>query len=93
MDHVAELERPLQAFNCRFETGVLYHFCNIKVGIERELNARRGEAKWYVVKSLGLDRYNDPFDGSGLACKNAWLRGEVYTQHRSCLLTERDLLH
>jgi hypothetical protein len=93
--HVTELERPLLAFNCRFETGVLYHFCNVKVGIERELNARRGEAKWYVVGSLGLDKYDDPFDGSGLACKNAWLRGEIdkCVQHnRSCLLTERDLL-
>ena len=94
-DYMAELERPLYAFNCRFETGVLYHFCNLHVNFERELNARRGEAKWYVVKNLGLDKYNDPFDGSGLACKNSWLRGEVekcVRHNRSCLLTERDLL-
>ena len=25
--NVVELERSLHAFNCRFETGVLYHFC------------------------------------------------------------------
>ena len=93
--HIHKLERPLYAFNCRFEVGVLYNFCNLEINIERELNSQRGEAKWYVINNLGLDQYDDPFNGSGLACKNACLRGKTddcIRHNRSCLLTERDVL-
>jgi hypothetical protein len=89
------LKTPLYAFNCEFETGVLFHSCGQKVKFDCELNQEKYEWKGRVVKLLGLDSYNDPFNDVGKECKKAWLRGEIkrcIRHNRSCLLKERDIL-
>lgn len=89
------LERPLFAFNCCFEQGVLYHSCAINVIFDGELNKERYEAKRQVVKALGIPNYDDPFNDDGKFCVSAWLNGTYYQairHNRSCLLKERDIL-
>jgi hypothetical protein len=87
-------ERPLFAFNCHFEQGVLYHSCSVKIRFDGELNQERYEPKKQAVKVLGIPNYDDPFyDGS--KCKVSWLNGDYESSikhNRSCLLKERDIL-
>jgi hypothetical protein len=90
-----DLERPLYAFNCSFEKGVLYHSWGIVINFEGELNKEKYEGKWQVVQSLGISNYGDPFYDVGKKCCDAWLRGDIrhsMRHNRSCLLKERDIL-
>jgi hypothetical protein len=89
------LEKPFHAFNTQFEVGSLFHHLGEPVMFERELNKERYEAKRSAVRELGISNYDDPFNDDGLACKRAWLDGEInlaILHNRSCLLKERDLL-
>lgn len=89
------LKTPLYAFNCEFETCVLFHSCGQSVKFDCELNQEKFEWKGDVVKLLGIDSYNDPFNDVGRLCRESWLRGETekcIRHNRSCLLKERDIL-
>lgn len=90
-----KLRKPFYAFNSEFERGVLFHNLNKKVIFERELNKEKYEPKWFVVHSLKIPQYNDPFRDRGILCTNAWLKGQIkkaVAHNRSCLLKERDIL-
>lgn len=90
-----KLRRPLYGFNCIFERGVLFHFCNIPLNFDGELNIERYEPKRVVVSSLELSDYEDPFNDNGYYCSLAWINGkieQVIKHNRSCLLKERDIL-
>ncbi|MBW3004246.1 hypothetical protein KY310_00225 [Candidatus Woesearchaeota archaeon] len=87
-------ERPFYAFNARFEKGVLYHFIGEEIEF-LELNERQFENKERLVKAMGIDTYDDPFQGNGLACSQAYQAGDVIAammHNRACLLKERDIL-
>ncbi len=89
------LERPLFAFNCHFEQGVLNHYCSVKVEFDGELTKERYEPKRRVVKEMGISNYDDPFFDDGSKCKYSWLNGDYESSikhNRSCLLKERDIL-
>ena len=90
-----ELKRPLYAFNCCFEQGVLFHSCRIDVKFDGELTKEKFESKKLAVASLGIGDYDDPFDDTGFKCKLAWEKGNTglsIRHNRSCLLKERDIL-
>lgn len=90
-----ELKRPFYAFNSVFEQGVLFHHLEEPVIFDGELNKEIYEAKWLAVQSLKIPNYDDPFNDSGRACKDAWLKGDIeksILHNRSCLLKERDIL-
>jgi len=92
---VPRLIRPLLAFNCSFEKGVLFHSCGMVVDFDGELNKEAYEGKREAITGLGIDNYDDPFCDVGLECKRAWDRGEYelsIRHNRSCLLKERDIL-
>jgi hypothetical protein len=89
-----ELEKPFYAFNSIFEKGVLFHFLETPVEF-RELNKERYENKEKAVRLLGISKYDDPFNGNGKLCMQAWLRGDLkmaIAHNRACLLKERDIL-
>ena len=92
---VPGLERPLYAFNCDYERGVLFHSCEIALDFDGELNKEKFESKKHAVALHGIKQYNDPFDDDGLKCSKAWQKGQLQLSmrhNRSCLLKERDLL-
>ena len=92
---VPHLEKPLYAFNCCFEQGVLFHSCGIVLNFDGELTKKKFERKRDAVASLGIERYDDPFDDTGFECKLAWEKGNTklsISHNRSCLLKERDIL-
>lgn len=92
---VPRLMRPLLAFNCSFEKGVLFHSCGMVVDFDGELNREAYEGKREAITRLGIDNYGDPFFDDGLRCKSAWEKGEyelAIKHNRSCLLKERDIL-
>lgn len=89
------LERPLFAFNCHFEQGVLYHACSVQLTFNGELNKERYERKNQAIKALGIENYDDPFFDDGYKCTTSWLNGDYTSSilhNRSCLLKERDIL-
>ena len=89
------LEKPLFAFQCHFERGVLFHSCELAVEFDGELNKEKFEPKRDAVKSLGIPNYHDPFHDNGYRCAAAWLEGDYSStikHNRSCLLKERDIL-
>lgn len=89
------LEKPLFAFQCHFERGVLFHSCELSVEFDGELNKEKFEPKRDVVRSLSIPNYHDPFHDSGYRCAEAWLEGDYSSaikHNRSCLLKERDIL-
>ena len=92
---LSRLKTPLYAFNCEFETCVLFHSCDQNVKFDCELNQYKREGKGTAVRLLGINSYNDPFNDIGELCRKAWLRGEIekcIRHNRSCLLKERDIL-
>lgn len=92
---VPKLRKPLFAFNCCFERGVLFHFCGMVVDFDGELNKDRYEGKGEVRAGLEIDNYDDPFNDVGRDCMRAWSKGEYglsIRHNRSCLLKERDIL-
>ncbi len=89
------LQRPLFAFQSRFERGVLHHACGIQVEFEGEINAEQYEWKGTACRQLGISSYDDPFHDVGVECNKAWTRGDydsAMKHNRSCLLKERDIL-
>lgn len=95
MSLLPSLEKPFHAFNSDFERGILFHYTGKEVAFEGELNAEKYEKKELVVRALGIPNYDDPFNGNGFLCSQAWSRGELekaIRHNRSCLLKERDIL-
>jgi hypothetical protein len=95
VETIPKLEKPLCAFQCCFEQGVLYHSLGIIVEFDRELNIEKYEWKGNAVASLSIDNYDDPFNDIGKRCKEELEKGntELAIKHnRSCLLKERDIL-
>lgn len=89
------LEKPLFAFQCHFERGVLFHSCGLAVKFDGELNKEKFEPKRDVIRLLRIPNYNDPFHDNGYRCMEAWLEGDyenAIKHNRSCLLKERDIL-
>lgn len=87
--------KPLYAFQCCFEQGVLFHSWGITINFDGELNKDKCEWKGNAVASLGIENYDDPFNDVGRKCKEALEKGnaELSIRHnRSCLLKERDIL-
>ncbi len=90
-----QLRKPLYAFNCCFEKGVLFHSCGIVIDFDGELNKEKYESKRDAITSLGIENYDDPFNDVGFKCKLAWEKGNTklsIRHNRSCLLKERDIL-
>jgi len=90
-----DLKRPFYAFNTDFERGVLFNHLGEPVLFDGELNKEKYERKRDTVRLLRIPQYDDPFNDSGLACKEAWLAGDIENSilhNRSCLLKERDIL-
>lgn len=92
---IPKLEKPLYAFQCCFEQGVLYHSLGIIINFDGELNREKYEWKGTAVASLGIENYDDPFNDIGIKCKEALDKGNIelsIKHNRSCLLKERDIL-
>jgi hypothetical protein len=92
---IPSLEKPLYAFQCCFEQGVLYHSLGIIIKFDGELNRDKREWKGNAVASLNIENHDDPFNNIGRECKEALEKGntELAIKHnRSCLLKERDIL-
>ena len=90
-----KLERPFYAFNCCFETGVLFHAWGIEILFDYELNKEKWESKRNAVRKLNISNYDDPFYDVGRKCKEAWERGEFkkcIAHNRSCLLKEKEIV-
>lgn len=90
-----DLARPLYAFNCNFERGVLFHSYRIILNFDGELTKEKFESKRNAVASLSIDNYDDPFHDDGRKCKVALEKGNMepaIRHNRSCLLKERDIL-
>jgi len=91
---IDSLERPFYAFNCGFETGVLFCELGREIYFDGELQEAY-ESKRKVVRNLDIPNYDDPFYDRGLWCMNAWHNGEfdaAIAHNRACLLKERDIL-
>ena len=91
---IDSLERPFYAFNCNFESGVLFYELGKEIVFDGELQEPY-ESKARAVRDLGIPNYDDPFYDKGLWCMNAWLKGEfdaAIAHNRACLLKERDIL-
>ncbi|MEE9520424.1 MAG: hypothetical protein V3V43_01765 [Dehalococcoidales bacterium] len=91
---IDSLERPFHAFNCNFESGVLFYELGKEIIFDGELQEPY-ESKARAVSDLGIPNYDDPFYDKGLWCMNAWHKGEfdaAIAHNRACLLKERDIL-
>jgi len=91
---IDSLERPFYAFNCNFESGVLFYELGKEIVFDGELQEPY-ESKARAVRDLGIPNYDDPFYDKGLWCMNAWHKGEfdaAIAHNRACLLKERDIL-
>jgi len=91
---IDSLERPFYAFNCNFESGVLFYELGKEIVFDGELQEPY-ESKARAVRDLGIPNYDDPFYDKGLWCMNAWHNGEfdaAIAHNRACLLKERDIL-
>jgi len=89
------LQRPFYAFNCEFESSVLFHALGKEIDFYGELNEEKYEPKAYAVRELDISNYDDPFYDKGILCMAAWENGEfdkAIAHNRACLLKERDIL-
>jgi hypothetical protein len=89
------LARPYYAFNCNFESGVLYHHIGIQIDFEGELQNLEFERKKDAILSLRIPNYDDPFFDNGFLCIKAWNTKDfkkAIAHNRACLLKERDIL-
>lgn len=92
---IDSLERPFYAFNCNFESGVLFHELGKTIDFDGELQRYRGESKGNARAELYIPNYDDPFNDVGKLCMKAWEAGEfekAIAHNRACLLKERDIL-
>jgi hypothetical protein len=94
-DIFKELARPYYAFNCNFESGVLFHQVGLQIDFEGELQGEPFERKKDAIMKLRIPNYEDPFHDLGQLCIKAWRDKEfkkVIDHNRACLLKERDIL-
>jgi hypothetical protein len=92
---VQGMERPFYAFNCNFESGVLFHHAGLQIDFEGELQGEPFERKKDAIMQLRIPNYEDPFHDLGQLCIKAWRDKEykkVIAHNRACLLKERDIL-
>ena len=92
---VAKLKRPFYAFNCNFESGVLFHHAGIQIHFDGELQGEPFESKKNAILRLKISNYNDPFFDKGQMCIKAWndrAFDRAIAHNRACLLKERDIL-
>jgi len=92
---IDSMERPFYAFNCNFESGVLFYELGKKIVFDGELQKEKYESKVNAVGDLGIPNYDDPFYDRGFPCMKAWEAGEfeqAIAHNRACLLKERDIL-
>jgi hypothetical protein len=95
LDILPSLNKPLFAFQSRFERGVFHHAYGVDVEFTGELNTHQREWKGYACSDLGISNYEDPFNNVGRDCNIAWKKGDydnAIKHNRSCLLKERDIL-
>lgn len=89
-----ELTPPLYAFNHKFERCIIYNQLMLEVEF-KELQRFPFEKKEKVCKDLCIPDYEDPYNGNGRLCMEAWLKGnyeDCIKHNRSCLLKEADIL-
>ena len=89
------LNRPYYAFQHYFEKYVIKLNCDVNIQFDYELNNTHFEKKENVVKELGIDSFNDPFNGVGGKCMESFNNGtidDVIKHNRSCLLKEYEIL-
>lgn len=92
-DKINELTPPLYAFQNEFEKCIIYHFLGLKLEFQ-ELQPQPFVSKRRVCEDLCIPNYEDPFNGVGILCSQAWLRGEYedcIKHNRACLLKEADI--
>jgi hypothetical protein len=92
---IPSLEKPLFAFQSRFERGVFHHSFGVKIAFDGELNRETFERKGNACTELGIPNYGDPFNHDGRLCYLAWAKGDyenAIKHNRNCLLSERDIL-
>ncbi len=90
-----ELEKPYYAFNCNFESGVLFHHAGMRVDFDGELQGVPFERKKDAILQLRISNYDDPFFDLGFMCIKAWNTQDfkkAMAHNRACLLKERDIL-
>jgi hypothetical protein len=90
-----KLPRPYYAFNCNFESGVLFNQCDLKIEFEGELQGEPYERKKDAILKLRIPNYDDPFFDQGVMCIKAWNTQDfkkAMAHNRACLLKERDIL-
>jgi hypothetical protein len=90
-----ELDKPFYAFNCNFESGVLFHHAGLQIDFDGELQDVPFERKKDAILRLRIPNYDDPFFDAGVMCIKAWNTREfkkAVAHNRACLLKERDIL-
>ena len=90
-----DLAKPYYAFNCNFESGVLFHHAGIKIDFDGELQGVAFERKKDAILQLRIPNYDDPFFDIGFMCIKAWNSQDfkkAVAHNRACLLKERDIL-
>ncbi|NHI93771.1 MAG: hypothetical protein EAX96_14890 [Candidatus Lokiarchaeota archaeon] len=87
-----KLPRPLWAFNCIFEQGIIKARFGMTIKF-KELNAWRYESKRSAVKLFRISNFGDPFHGHGELVVDTW--PEYYDKcvkhNRACLLKELEI--
>jgi hypothetical protein len=90
--------KPVSAFNCHFETGVLYNQYDLQVSFDNELQPKEYTRKEDTLQSIGnTNDYSDPFSGkpkAGMLCREAWENNQLelaMKHNRACLLKEQFL--
>ena len=92
---INELKPPLYAYNCEFEKCIIYYCLGLSLEFQ-ELQPRDRMMKEVACKELGIPNYEDPFNGDGKLCLEAWWKGnyeDCVNHNRACLLKERDILN
>jgi hypothetical protein len=90
-----ELSKPYFAFNCNFESGVLFHHAGLQIEFDGELQGVAFERKKDAILQLRIPNYDDPFFDVGFMCIKAWNTRDfkkAVAHNRACLLKERDIL-
>ena len=90
-----DLSKPYFAFNCNFESGVLFHQCGLQIDFDGELQGVAFERKKDAILQLRIPNYDDPFFDVGFMCIKAWNTKDfkkAIAHNRACLLKERDIL-
>jgi hypothetical protein len=90
-----DLAKPYYAFNCNFESGVLFHHAGIQIDFDGELQGVAFERKKDAILQLRIPNYDDPFFDVGFMCIKAWNTKDfkkAVAHNRACLLKERDIL-